>query len=145
MLLKSILVFEIKLLGDPACCLLEARFFTCSSSYTSSLEMELGAFIRVGRHVDPLCFTSTLGIDINWWAFAFELVDPIFVQSVETQAVLVSTWEILGGSIVIVFVAWAVIYDRDGLYSLDFHTGNIRVSEFGTATIGVDKGPRELL
>ena len=63
MLLKSILVFEIKLLGDPACCLLEARLFTCSSSYTSSLEMELGAFIRVGRHVDPLCFTSSLGIE----------------------------------------------------------------------------------
>lgn len=43
------------------------------------------------------------------------------------------------------FVAWAVIYDRDGSYSLDFHTGNIRVSEFGTAMIGVDTGPRELL
>ncbi|KAL0706257.1 hypothetical protein Bca4012_072683 [Brassica carinata] len=58
---------------------------------------------------------------------------------------LIGTWEILGGSIVIVFVAWAVIYDRDGSYSLNFHTGNIRVSEFGTTMIGVDMGPRELL
>lgn len=63
LLRKRISPFEIKPFGDPICCFLGTRFFTCSSSYLSSSENELDAFIREGQPVDPLCLTSSLEIE----------------------------------------------------------------------------------
>ncbi|KAF2558766.1 hypothetical protein F2Q68_00013911 [Brassica cretica] len=41
----SIDPFEVKLFGDPACCFLGAMLSACSSSYLSSSEVELDAFL----------------------------------------------------------------------------------------------------
>jgi len=59
----SIDPFEVKLFGDPSCCFLGAMFSACSSSYLSSSEVELDAFLGEGRPIDRSCFTSSLKIE----------------------------------------------------------------------------------
>ncbi|KAF3594995.1 hypothetical protein DY000_02021001 [Brassica cretica] len=97
-------------------------FSACSSSYLSSSEVELDAFIGEGRPIDPSCFTSSLKIEFV--CLSIQTRELFLLNagricadqtSLRFRNVCIVRWkardhlEFLGG--LIVFVAWAVICD----------------------------------
>ncbi|KAF3501919.1 hypothetical protein F2Q69_00041737 [Brassica cretica] len=65
------------------------RRVTCRSFVFHELVRGRGFGSSIARGIFALPLVGQIDWSANWWAFAFELADPIFAQSIETSAVVV--------------------------------------------------------